>query len=527
MVKGSSPFNPLGKQANPGGKPAGICRFPPICAPFATHIQSKQDMLEKNRELIEHNRDVRQSAEERMSQPFDYDIRVLLCPQCGGPIETKPEGGLFTCGFCGVKMMLGSRLGQAPAPDPAKATPPEAADESRRLDLLRAQDGKPLLPPPNLRYLMSLGQLSADHLELALKEWRAARERLIVQPTAADAEQMYFLTLMLYQYYSGKQEVLRTRALLETASEMLAHSRYLDIVRCMLSRAAANTKDLEAAAQWLRLCNDRSADLWSDTEYRFSAAHLATINKQWPEVLRLLGLDLTTIPIADSSDAVCGLLRANALENTGQTERAKIQIEQLASKATIGVKTLAHIMERYQNLGIPLCEKSYAPLTEEMKAAPRSMIPVMLRIVFRVVFPLVGIGALVVHFVTLPFLPIGEDLRQATLGIGITLLVTSLALLFPGLLIRRFLGPSGDRERILKEGISGKAEIVTITPTNWKINDVPQYKFDLLITLPNQGPFRASQKLLMSPEQEPHFQPGVTIGVKADPKNPKNFILLM
>lgn len=466
-----------------------------------------------------------------MDNTFSYDLRVLLCPQCGAPIEAKPEGGLFKCNFCGVNMMLGSRLGQAPAPPAAPAAPTAPAgaadDEGRRLEALRAQDGKPLMPPPNLRYLMSLGLLSEDHLELALKEWQAARGRLVAQPTAADAEQLYFLTLMLYQYYSSKREVLRIRALLETASELLANSRYMDIVRCMLSRSAANSKDLEAAEKWLSLCNDRSADLQTDTEYRFSKAHLLTIKQQWPEVLKLLGDNLTAIPIADSSDAVCGMLRANALEKMGQLDQARLQIDQLVSKSYIGPQTLTHIMTRYQGLNLPICEQSFGPLAEKVQAAMKPKKFSFLRLLIRYLLPLAGVVALVLHFVSLPFLPDDDSFREAMLTVGITLIILSFSFALPGFFLRRFLGQSADRERLLKEGIAGKAEIVAVTPTGWTVNDVPRYKFELLITLPNQEPFRATELLLMKPDQQPNFQPGVTIGVKADPKNPKKFALLL
>jgi uncharacterized Zn finger protein (UPF0148 family) len=456
------------------------------------------------------------------SQTFSHDLRVLLCPQCGGPLDVRPEGGVVTCPFCKVKMLLASRLEKPAAP----AEQTKDMGESQRLEMLRAQDGKPYLPPPEIRYLIRGGELSPDQFNQAMQEWQKTRAQLVAEALPAAAERMYFLTLMLYQYYLKIKDDVRRRALLETASELLTDPRHVQDVHCMLARAAATSGDMEAAEKWLSLCDPRSTDLHADSAYRFTSATLATINGRWDEVLKALGENQNDIPISDENDAVCGVLRANAHEHLGRVDQAKTLLRQLAQNPAIPAGTINEIVERYRSLQIVVCEKSYPEIKAQLAAKTRKGRGVIGR-VLSILALLIGAGSLSLHWLRLPFVPDTEEFRGGALTVGLILLVWGATGFTVMYVLRALLGGSADREQLLKSGVPAKAEIVGIQPTGWKINNVPQYKLSLQITYAGKEPYQISQKVMMPSNQVQYFQPGVTLGAKVDPKKPKKVALEM
>jgi len=456
------------------------------------------------------------------SQTFSHDLRVLLCPQCGGPIDVKPEGGVVTCSFCNVKMLLASRLEKPAAP----AAQTKETGESQRLEMMRAQDGKPFLPPPEIRYLIRGGELSSDQFNQAMQEWQKTRALLVAEASPAAAERMYFLTLMLYQHYVKIKDDMRRRAVLETASELLTDPRHVQDVRCMLARAAATAGDMEAAEKWLSLCDPRATDIHMDSAFRFTSATLATINGRWDEVLKLLGENQNDFPIADECDAVCGVLRANAHERLGRVDQAKTLLRQLTQNPAIPAATLNEIVERYRALQIVVCEKSYPEIKAQLAAKPRKRFGAIGR-VLSILALVIGAGSLSLHWLRLPFVPDTEGFRGGALTVGLILLIWGATGLTMKYALRLLLGGSADREQLLKNGVPAKAEIVGIQPTGWTINDVPQYKLSLQITYAGKAPYQISQKVMMPPNQLQYFQPGVTLGAKVDPKNPKKVALEM
>ena len=40
---------------------------------------------------------------------FRYDVRILMCEQCGAPLDAAPEGGHVACRFCQARNQIGRR----------------------------------------------------------------------------------------------------------------------------------------------------------------------------------------------------------------------------------------------------------------------------------------------------------------------------------------------------------------------------------------------------------------------------------
>src|SRR5690242_11299112 len=98
---------------------------------------------------------------------FGTHVRVLLCPQCGAPIESAVVGGQARCTYCNAVGVLAGRddspLFQAHAQAPVA--------EPERIARLRTQDGRPLLPPPALQGLLDGGSLAQWKVQEALAIW--------------------------------------------------------------------------------------------------------------------------------------------------------------------------------------------------------------------------------------------------------------------------------------------------------------------------------------------------------------------
>ena len=90
-----------------------------------------------------------------MTTDFSYEIRVLMCKQCGGPLDADINGGAFECDYCGVTNHIVPRQAAAPPEPPAQAQ----VDDGVRLSRLRAQAGRPIPPPASVDKLLKKGML--------------------------------------------------------------------------------------------------------------------------------------------------------------------------------------------------------------------------------------------------------------------------------------------------------------------------------------------------------------------------------
>ncbi|HVJ93396.1 MAG TPA: hypothetical protein VM580_26525, partial [Labilithrix sp.] len=252
-----------------------------------------------------------------MDTSFSYTVRVAVCDRCGAPYQAAVSGGSFHCRFCNAQNTLGLRSEIVVAHGRAPIA------EAERIARLRMQDGKPLLPPPNLAHVMANGGLAEWKVDEAVAIWNGARQVLRTNPNDFDAaERLLFLSMVIAQHFKDKGDKLRQRSLLEGALDVVTLPRHRQILRGFLTRAAVIAGDLEAAEAWLKPCDAQSDDLSMDSEWRFSRAFIDTAKGNFENVLRVLGRGPNDVPIEDASEDVCAVLRANACERLGQVDLA-------------------------------------------------------------------------------------------------------------------------------------------------------------------------------------------------------------
>ena len=258
-----------------------------------------------------------------VERSYVLSLRVCACAGCGAPLEVPEAGGTITCGYCGRENWLERRRARS-AVGRSEA---EHLSESERLQRLRSQEarGEPL-PSSLAPYLNERGQLHHAPDGHVAKEWVETRASLDAAPSFALSERLFYLTLGLVPHCEPR----RRRAILETALELLPDRAHRQALHCTLSRLAARSGDLEAAEQWLGLCEPRSSTLSMDTAYRYARATISTAREEYPQVLVQLGTDPGDVPLASLDALSCSLLRAHALECQGSVSAARRQLDELS-----------------------------------------------------------------------------------------------------------------------------------------------------------------------------------------------------
>jgi hypothetical protein len=256
-----------------------------------------------------------------MSMPgtasFSPRQRVLPCDSCTAPITVPIEGGEAHCPRCRTALLA------PPRPD---TTVPRSSsgDEAQRRERLRAQDGRPTLPPVGLEQMVSGGGVPAHKIQEATLIWAATRKQLASQPAdVAAAERLVWLTAVLVNTLLASNDEAGIRALAEGALEVLMLPRHRQTMRTRLSRMAARAGDVDGAQKWLAGCDPASEDLEMDSAYRLSQAFVDTAQRNPDGVLAALGDSEQDVPIEDTMDALAAVLRANAWEQRGDVPRAK------------------------------------------------------------------------------------------------------------------------------------------------------------------------------------------------------------
>jgi DNA-directed RNA polymerase subunit RPC12/RpoP len=88
-----------------------------------------------------------------MAGRFDFDSRVLMCGNCGGPLQTGHTGGNVTCDYCGTVSVFTPRREDPVEPVAAVSN----MSEEERIALLNRQDGSPPAIPAAVSQLLSRG----------------------------------------------------------------------------------------------------------------------------------------------------------------------------------------------------------------------------------------------------------------------------------------------------------------------------------------------------------------------------------
>ena len=141
---------------------------------------------------------------------YTAELRVLVCANCGAPVDVAVQGGLFHCQYCSAQARVPARAElHASMPIEAPRIP-----EHERLRRLREQEGLPLLPPPGIAHLFGPGgTFPAWREKDVFARWESARQRTSMQALDA-AEELVFLNVVI------GNELIRSKEWKRTQSEL-------------------------------------------------------------------------------------------------------------------------------------------------------------------------------------------------------------------------------------------------------------------------------------------------------------------
>lgn len=472
-----------------------------------------------------------------MNTFFSSATRILMCNHCGAPLEAAVAGGTFACRYCNAANQVVPRDDQVAL----VAAPQFPVNEQERLARLRSQDGKPLIPPASIQPLLQGNQIAPWKIQEAVSVWQSSRQELRATGNYECAERLLFLTMLLSQHFFEQNDLMRQRALFESALDVFTLPRHRQIMRGYLARSAARTGDLAAAEQWLAPCDQHSDDLQSDSTYRFSRAFIDTCRGNWGGVLQALGQTNHDVPIMDAQDAVCAALRANAWERLGQVQTAvNLLSEFMQTGGAQNRQSLAKVIELYKD--VRLCEQSYRAADSQHStvagqiAAKRAsggihVVFVPLGIAFAILGLLSGVGAVVLAVGAAGLLTwIGWSASGTAMGgFAMTLGILAITFLPMGVIFAGIgfaMRKAAQRaERLRVHGVRAVGRIANIAPTGMSINNVPQMQITLIVEVPGQSPYQATTKMLLSPYALAQVGPGAQVPLRVDPQNPNDVLI--
>jgi DNA-directed RNA polymerase subunit RPC12/RpoP len=449
---------------------------------------------------------------------FSPTTRVLLCQNCGAPVEAAVGGGVFQCRYCGAQSQVRARNETLVA---GPKGPP--LSEYERIARLRAQDGRPLMPPQSLMALIPGGEIPDWKQAEVLAVWQSTRRELESTDNFDAAERLMFLSLALANKYGAQQDLLRQRAMHESVLDAVSLPRHRQVVRCALARCAAKLGDLAGAEAWLAPCDAASDDLECDSEYRCSRALVDTFAGNYQRVIQVLGQTPEDVPIQDAMDDLGTVFRANAWERLGQVPTAVNQLRWRMSQGAQARNTLASIVSNYRRWN--LCAQSF-PLADgqHSSAAAGQAAQVGGGMIAMILLPMGAFMLLIAAgcAVGVVYSVLTGSLEWAV-GPGISAVVTGvigLGMLGGGLKAR---AQAKKAERLRLYGVRATARIQGVSPTGLSINDVPQVQIQLLVELPGQMPYTVATKLLLS--NPGALPPGGQVAVRVDPQDRSSVLI--
>ena len=308
---------------------------------------------------------------------FSHESRVLLCNSCGAPLNVHVQGGDVRCDYCGTVTRFAPRdEGQDAAQRHTAETRP--LSESERIERLRAQDHRRLELPRSLASLLRAGEIPPEGVRPALAAWVSSQQGVRAGAPFPESERLFHLTLLL----APKLEPRHERALLENAAEVLSDRRYRQVLRCLLAQRAVLAGDFVGAGEWLETCNQRCTDLQEDSAFRLAASCLATARGDFRLVLAVLGQHIDEVPILDGRDGEAAILRANALEKTGDAGGACRELLDLVLRDPRNLAELRDAAARLRPLSP--CPRTYQDVYGRLLVA-----------VYRALRPVIGAPAVV------------------------------------------------------------------------------------------------------------------------------------
>ncbi len=276
---------------------------------------------------------------------FSRSVRILACPSCAAPLDVPLDGGHVACPYCNTRSDWAPRR-------PAEHRAPSHLDDQQRLQRLEAQRQAPQeQPPPSV---LVHQQLNDDPAKARALQALATAKQQYRSGGGADAEaQIYWLTVLLYNAYTGPANSLRQRGLIEAGLEVLDSPRRRQALHGMLARNAAREGDHHAASEWLALMDPRSDDLPTESAYRLTLAYLQTARRAYGDVLATLGDQIGAVPMAGNDELFASVIRANAIEYLGDPARGASQLVALMQLAPHFPQLVRSIIRA--NLRLAMC----------------------------------------------------------------------------------------------------------------------------------------------------------------------------
>lgn len=212
----------------------------------------------------------------------------------------------------------------SPRPEVTRGDAPgsDILRDPARVQRLEAQTERPDAPPADLLPLL---QAPLEGARLQQAEHHAMQLRLSPPAEARDVY-LYWLTLALYNAYTGPANAIRQRALIETAIELVAAPQRRAVLTGMLARNAARAGELDAASSWLGRMDPASESLVADSAYRLTRGYISTARRDHDDVLMVLGRQIGDVPAAAGDNLMCAVLRANAHECLGHAAHGGAQL---------------------------------------------------------------------------------------------------------------------------------------------------------------------------------------------------------
>lgn len=469
-----------------------------------------------------------------MRTHFTAEIRVLLCEACGAPLEAPVGGGQFACTYCRAMNVVSTRDERPTLGMPAMPVP---IDENERLRRLRMQDGRPLMPPPSIQHLFPSGVLEPWRVQEVFTVFQQTRKEVKATHSPEAAERLYFITLVVSNHLGQENDLPRLRALLETSLDTLELPRHKQMLRGMLARNAVREGDLMAAERWIGPCDPRSDDLESDSAYRLARAFIDTAKGDFRAVLGLLGAVDDQVPVADSMDASVAVLRANALEKTGDLDGAVRALRDRMQKSNAGgrmaIEKFVALSPQMQLCArsLPLATQGHAQVASQaMASATGGGVGLLLMVIGAGVL---GIGLVVGVAVSGLGSVLGGALGSTDPRLGIAAIPGLLGGLLggcggPGIAgvvmmgIGYALWKSGrDAAYLRLHGLPARGTVLGVQGTGTKINGVPQVRIHLRVEREGLPPYEAYAKQLMDMSARAALVPGAQVPLRVHPQKPE------
>lgn len=387
----------------------------------------------------------------------------------------------------------------------------QGPNEALRFERLRAQDGKPLLPPPAIQPLCRDGSLDPAQLGEATRKWQAAQDELRTMPSYPAEERLFWTTFLLARYYAEQGQRAQVPGIVEPSLPLLQQARHQQLLLGTLARNAAAMGDLDGAAQLLPRLDPASEDLQVDTNYRFTTAYVALLRGDFRVVLSVLGTDIDDVPLSDAFDLVCGVFRAHAHERLGNLAVAQQQLQRLATSPE-ELRGMQQIVASNPQLGLvpgslPAVAQQVGELHENLLVTDSGI-----KIGRMIGVPMIG-SLLAVAAAGIASEMLDPPLSEWVPGAVITVVTLAIVLSSFGGVTK----PAAQRKRLMDVGVEGVARLLVVEQTGTRVNGQPMLQLRMVVTLPGQPPYSVLHKEIVPQIQLAQVQPGATLRVRVDP----------